>query len=429
VIRIVYDLLLLLAVPLGVLHLLARGLLREHGYRRHLPQRFGFGARVQRPTMWVHAVSFGEMQAAAPLVRELRRRHPQYGLVVTTFTPTGRARARALFGEEADVRYVPFDLRGAVARFLDRTRPRLAVIMETELWPNLFAACGRRGIPLLLASARLSPRSMGRYRRLVPLFREALSRGIVIGAQTPGDAERFVAIGAPPGHTHVTGNVKFDFDPGADATARARRFREQYAASRPAWIAGSTREGEEVMVLDAHERLLRKVPGLLLLLAPRHAPRFDSVEDLLVRRGLRYVRRSSGATPDADCTVLLVDTLGELTVLYGAADVAFVGGSLVPAGGHNLLEPASLGVPVVTGPHHFHAAEILRLFVDAGAVSVADDAATLAAAVEGYLGDGARRQRAGAAGRGVVEANRGAVRALLALIEPMLAEAERARRD
>lgn len=428
-IRIVYDLLLLLAVPFIVLHLLFRGLLREHGYRQHLAQRFGFGARVRPPALWVHAVSFGEMQAAAPLVRELQRRHPQYGLVVTTVTPAGRANAYALFGAEADVRYLPFDLRGSVARFLDRTRPRLAVVMETELWPNLFAACGQRGIPLLLASARMSPRSMGRYRRLVPLFREALARGIVIGAQTREDAERFMAIGAPPGHTHVTGNAKFDFDPGADAAVRARRFREQHAASRPVWIAGSTREGEEVMVLDAHEQLRRKLPGLLLLLVPRHAPRFDEVEALLARRGLRYVRRSAGAIPDADCAVLLVDTLGELTMLYGAADVAFVGGSLVPIGGHSLLEPASLGVPIVTGPHHFHAPEILRLFVDAGAASVADDATTLAAAVERYLGDDARRRRAGAAGRRVVEANRGAVRALAALVEPMLADAARTRRD
>ena len=182
------------------------------------------------------------------------------------------------------------------------------------------------------------------------------------------------------------------------------------------------------MVLDAHARLRRRWPGLLLVLVPRHAPRFDAVEALLARRGLRYVRRSSGVMPDADCAVMLVDTLGELTLLYGVADVAFVGGSLVPVGGHNLLEPASLGVPIVTGPHHFHAPEILRLFLEAGAAAVVSDAATLAAAVEGYLGDGALCRRSGAAGREVVEANRGAVRALVALVGPMLAAAERAPR-
>lgn len=262
----------------------------------------------------------------------------------------------------------------------------------------------------------------------MPLVRESLSRGIVIAAQSEADAGRFIAIGAPPAHTHVTGNVKFDFDAGVDTAARARRFREQCAASRPVWIAGSTHEGEEVMVLDAHARLRRRWPGLLLVLVPRHAPRFDAVEALLARRGLRYVRRSSGVMPDADCTVMLVDTLGELTLLYGVADVAFVGGSLVPVGGHNLLEPASLGVPIVTGPHHFHAPEILRLFLEAGAAAVVSDAATLAAAVEGYLGDGALCRRSGAAGREVVEANRGAVRALVALVGPMLAAAERAPR-
>jgi 3-deoxy-D-manno-octulosonic-acid transferase len=420
--RLAYNLLLLLAVPLGVLHLLVRGLLKDRGYWRNLGQRFGFGPRAPRPTLWVHAVSFGEMQAAAPLVRTLRQRHPQYGLVVTTFTPTGLGRARSLFGESVDVRYVPFDLPGAVARFLDRARPRLVVIMETELWPNLFGACGRRGIPLLLASARLSPRSIGRYRHLVPLIREALSRGIVIGAQTRADAERFVAIGAPPGSTHVTGNAKFDFEPDAGTDERARQLRARYAPDRPVWIAGSTHEGEETIVLDAHERVRERLPGALLLLVPRHPHRFANVAALLEARGLRHVTRSSGAVPGAHCPVMLVDTLGELTVLYGAADVAFVGGSLIPVGGHNLLEPASMRVPIVTGPHNFHAAEVLRLFVAAGAACVVTDAATLAAAIEQRLVDPLLRGRAGAAGLEVVQANRGSVRAVAALVEPLLTD-------
>jgi 3-deoxy-D-manno-octulosonic-acid transferase len=295
--------------------------------------------------------------------------------------------------------------------------------METELWPNLFAACGRRGIPLLLASARMSPDSIGRYRRLVPLFREALARGIVIGAQSSADAGRFIAIGAPPERTHVTGNAKFDFDPGPDAGARARRFREQYAPDRPVWIAGSTHEGEEAVVLDAHARLLEHVPGALLVLVPRHPPRFARVAALLSRRRVRFVTRSSGSIPDAGCPVVLADTLGELTMLYGGADVAFVGGSLVPVGGHNLLEPAAMSVPIVTGPHNFHGAEIFRLFVAAGAACVVTDALTLAEEVARRLTDAGLRRRAGAAGIEVVEANRGAVRALAALVEPLLSDA------
>jgi len=420
-IRFVYDLLLLLAAPIAVMHLLIRGLLKDRGYWRFLSERFGYGPRVVRPTLWIHAVSFGEMQGAAPLVNTLRERHPECGVLITTFTPTGRARARTLFGDAVDVRYVPFDLCGAVARFLARARPRLVVIMETELWPNLFAACGRRGIPLLLASARLSPRPSGGGRLLAPLLREALSHGVVIGAQTAQDAARYAAAGAPRERIHVTGNAKFDFDPGADAPERARRFRAVHADRRPVWIAGSTHEGEESVVLAAHERLCARFPDALLLLAPRHPHRFAAVAALLESRGVRYVLRSTGRMPDAGCAVLLVDTLGELSMLYGAADAAFVGGSLVPVGGHNLLEPAAMHVPMLTGPHNFHAEEIFDQFVSAGAAGVVTDAATLAEAVARLLGNPALRERAGAAGHGIITANRGAVSAVLELAEPLLA--------
>ena len=420
-IRFVYDLLLLLVAPIAVMHLLIRGLLKDRGYWRFLSERFGYGPRVVRPTLWIHAVSFGEMQGAAPLVNTLRERHPECGVLITTFTPTGRARARTLFGDAVDVRYVPFDLCGAVARFLARARPRLVVIMETELWPNLFAACGRRGIPLLLASARLSPRPSGGGRLLVPLLREALSHGVVIGAQTAQDAARYAAAGAPRERIHVTGNAKFDFDPGADAPERARRFRAVHADRRPVWIAGSTHEGEESVVLAAHERLCARFPDALLLLAPRHPHRFAAVAALLESRGVRYVLRSTGRMPDAGCAVLLVDTLGELSMLYGAADAAFVGGSLVPVGGHNLLEPAALGLPLLSGPYTFNAEDIAQLLIAEGGAQVVTTAETLAGQLVQLFADAPARARIGARGKAVVEANRGALSRLLALLAPVIA--------
>jgi 3-deoxy-D-manno-octulosonic-acid transferase len=288
--------------------------------------------------------------------------------------------------------------------------------METELWPNLLAACAHRGIPVVLASARLSARSMGWYRRLAPLLSESLAR-VVIGAQTKADAERFRALGAAPGRTHVTGNAKFDVEAPPEDMTRARAMRAAYAPHRPLWIAGSTHDGEEALVLDAHVRVRAAHPDALLLLVPRHPPRFDAVADLLARRGLPFVRRSSGAQPDAACQVVLGDTLGELAMLYGAADVAFVGGSLAPIGGHNLLEPAAQGVAVVTGPHNSNGREVLDLLLAAGAARVVGDAAALGDTVTDLLADAQGRDACGAAGRRVVAGQRGSVRRLLALVE------------
>ncbi len=369
------------------------------------------------PTLWLHAVSLGEMSAAAPLVRALRSRYPQSPLVLTTATPTGRARARSLFGEGVDVRFLPYDTPGAVARFLDRIRPRLAVIMETELWPNLFKECERRGVPLVLASARLSAQSVSRYRRLGSLFRGIFSASSLIAAQTPKDAERFIAIGAQSARTRVIGNIKFDMELNEGAADQGRALRASFGSARPTWIAGSTHAGEEEQVLAAHAEL----PGdVLLLLVPRHPDRFRAVAELLGSRGLGFATRSSGIPPDAATRVLLVDSVGELAALYASADVAFVGGSLVPIGGHNLLEPAALGLPVLTGPHHSNSQDIARLLLRQGAALQVNDARELAAALARLMADPAERRRIGAIGRQIVESNRGSVARLLELIEPLL---------
>lgn len=419
--RLLYLFVLYLAVPLVSVVFLWRGL-RDRSYWHHFSERFGYGARLAPQGVWLHAVSVGEVQACAPLVSALSRQYPALPLTVTTFTPTGAARARALFGNTAQVRYVPFDLPGAVRRFFARVQPRLAVVFETELWPNLYRECGRQRVPLVLASARISARSAGRYARLGALFRETLARTSVVAAQGAQDAERFRALGADPDSTYVTGNIKFDFELPADIAERGARLRAHYAPGRPLWVAGSTHAGEEQAVLEAQRQVGAGHSGALLVLAPRHPPRFEEVAQQLRAAGISFLRRSQDAqTHAAGPGVLLLDTLGELLDFYAAADLAFVGGSLLPVGGHNLLEPAALGVPILTGPHNFNSEEIARLLIARGAAEVVHDATELAARVGALLADPDARARMGAAGRASVDGNRGALAKLLALIEPLLA--------
>ena len=421
--RFLYLLGVYLAAPIISAVYLWRGL-RDRSYWRNFRERFGFGARTAPQGIWLHAVSVGEVQACAPLVSALHQRHPGLPLTVTTFTPTGAARARALFGDIAQVRYAPYDLPGAVRRFFARVDPRLAVIFETELWPNLYRECGRRRVPLVLASARISARSLGRYQRLGALFRNALSETAIVAAQGGADAERFRALGAPAGSTHVTGNLKFDFELPADVVARGARLREEYACHRPLWVAGSTHEGEEQAVLAAHRQVRAVHREALLVIAPRHPQRFAEVAQSLAGAGVGFARRSQRLAADTaqHCEVLLLDSLGELLGFYAAADLAFVGGSLVPIGGHNLLEPAALGIPILTGPNNFNSEEIARLLVASGAAEVVQDAAQLAARVSALLADAPARARIGAQGRAAVDGNRGALGRLLGLIEPLLSE-------
>jgi 3-deoxy-D-manno-octulosonic-acid transferase len=421
-VRRLYSVVISCAAPFAFAVVLWRGL-RDRSYWQGLAERFGWGPPVSAPTVWLHAVSLGEMSAAAPLIRGIRARYPQLPLLLTTATPAGRGRAQALFGDLVDVRFLPYDTAGSVRRFLARIEPRLAIIMETELWPNLFRQCARRGVPVVLANARLSAKSVSRYRRLGKLFSGVFTANVLVAAQSAEDAERFQSIGSAQSRTHVAGNVKFDLQLDPAILDQGRRLRSDYGGARPVWIAGSTHAGEEEQVLDAHARLLADRPDALLLLVPRHKDRFVAVAELLARRGVRFARRSSSsAVPAAyGSEVLLVDTVGELALLYASADVAFVGGSLVPIGGHNLLEPAALGLPVLTGPFQFNSREIATLLLRRGAALEVSDARELAAAVRRLFDDPAERQRIGAIGRDIVASNRGSVARLLALIEPWLA--------
>jgi 3-deoxy-D-manno-octulosonic-acid transferase len=420
--RHLYSLLTYIAAPLFSVVLLLRGL-RDRTYWHHFGERFGFGPALEKPCIWVHAVSVGEVQAAAALVNTLRERYPDIPLVVTTFTPTGAGRARALFKDRAQVRYLPFDLPDAVRRFFNRIRPRIAVIFETELWPNLYHQCGRRRVPLVLASARLSARSVDRYGRLGALFRETLAQGVVVAAQGEADASRFRALGSDPSNTHVTGNLKFDFSVPADIAERGRALRDYYAPGRSVWVAGSTHGGgEEEALLEAQKLIRARQPRALLVMAPRHPNRFGEVAAQLVSRGVRFIRRSQApaAGAIAEAEVMLLDSLGELLDFYAASDVAFVGGSLVPIGGHNLLEPAALGLPILTGPHNSNSADAARLLIGNGAVQVVQNPQELADKVVTLLAEPETRTRMGAAGRAFVEANKGALVKLLGLVVPLI---------
>ena len=431
--RQLYNVLTYALRPIAFAVVLWRGL-GNRGYWLGLRERFGFAVRGAGESaapagVLLHAVSLGEVTAAAPLLRALRERHPELPLVLTTATPTGRARATALFGDSVTVQFLPYDTPGSMRRLLQRLRPRIAIIMETELWPNLYRQCQRRGVPLLLANARLAARSVARYRRFGALFRDVFAGDTWVAAQSAADAERFLAIGAAPERTSVVGNLKFDVAVDAALVARGRDLRAACWAARPVWVAGSTHAGEEELVLTAHVQLLRQEPGALLLLVPRHPERFQAVADLLSRRGVRFERRSSGTSVPRDVPVLLVDTVGELAALYAAVDVAFVGGSLVPIGGHNLLEPAALGVPVITGPHQSNAREVGLILARENAVVQVTDAGQLAGQLEALFADPQRRLRLGASARQVVARNRGSLERLLALIESLLAARPRRAAD
>ena len=421
--RTLYTLAAYLLAPLYCAVLLWRGL-RERGYWQHFAERFGRGTRLTRPAVWVHAASAGEVQACVPLIAALRGQRADVPIVLTTTTPAGAARGRALLAQQGvDVRHVPLDLPGAVRRFFVRVQPRLAIVLETEIWPNLFARCARDGVPLVLASARLSARSLPRYRLVAGLTRRTLAHCRLIAAQTRDDATRFIALGAAPARVEVLGNLKFDFDMPAGTAARGEALRARYAPERALWVAGSTHEGEEEAALAAHRQLRAAHVTALMVLAPRHPQRFADVAARLARGGTRFVRRSSGAPCEADTEVLLLDGLGELIDFYAAADVAFVGGSLVPIGGHNLLEPAALGVPVLTGPYNANGRDVLQLLLERGAARVIHDAGELGAELARLVASPEARERMAGSARAVVEENRGAAARLAGALRPLIASA------
>lgn len=389
--RALYDILWYALLPWLPLRLWWRGR-REPGYREKIGERFGrYGpARVPPNVVWIHAVSLGETRAAAPLVARVLKEMPDATVLLTHMTATGRAAGASLAQERVVQAWLPYDVPFAVRRFLAHWKPRFGLLMETEVWPNLVAQCAASGVPLFLVNARLSERSQRGYGRFASLTKPMFAAVAGVAAQTESDAQRLRACGAR--EVEVTGNLKFDLRAGGDVRARGRALRELFGAGRPVWIAASTREGEEALILDA----IGQAPlpeGALTVVVPRHPQRFDEVGALLAARGLRFVRRSANVPVPHDVGFVLGDSLGELLAYYAAADVAFVGGSLLPLGGQNLIEPIATGTPTLVGPHTFNFAEAAAQAVDAQAALRVGDAAMLAREVADLLRDPARRAR------------------------------------
>ena len=419
--RPLYTLLFHLALPVVLVRLLWRAR-RAPAYRQRIAERFAVGLpELRAGGIWVHAVSVGESIAAAPLIRELKARYPDLPITVTCMTPTGSERIRALFGDTVQHCYLPYDLPWAASRFLQKLQPKLAVVMETELWPNHIHQCARRGIPVALANARLSERSARGYGRFARLTAPMLAELSLIAAQTEVEAARFRQLGARASCVQVTGSIKFDLSVDPALPERAALLRRQWGAeARPIWIAASTHTGEDEILLASHRLLLAKRPDALLILVPRHPERFGSMLELCRKQDFKTVRRSLEELPNADTQVVLGDTMGELLFLFALADVAFVGGSLVPTGGHNLLEPAALGKPVVTGPHLFNFLDIAAQLRDAGALVEVGSAPELATEILSFWTDSARAEQARTAGLGVLRNNQGALGRLLTALGALL---------
>jgi 3-deoxy-D-manno-octulosonic-acid transferase len=410
-----YWLLLWLALPFVLARLWWRGR-QEPRYRENPGERFGFyRTAVERPVIWLHAVSLGETRAAEPLLRALKERHPECDLLITQMTATGREAAEQLLGGSAKVAWLAYDYPFAVRRFLRHFQPRLGILMETEIWFHLVAECERIGVPLILANARMSARSARGYGLAGPLVREALGSLGMVAAQTAEDGDRLHSLGAS--RIEVAGNLKFDVEPAAGSDALAGQFRQRFG-DRRVFLAASTREGEEEMLLDALRR--EGLGNALLVIVPRHPQRFDLVAQLIEARGLGFTRRSAGSGVGADCAVVLGDSMGELAAYYRACDVAFVGGSLLAYGGQNLIEACAAGVPVLVGPYTYNFAQAAVAAIAAGAalrVASAEDALRQARAL---LDDRGARERMGKAGVAFCATHRGATQRTLALCERLL---------
>ena len=405
--RYFYTVLFYLALPFIFLRLLWRSK-NLPAYRLRLKERLGYCPHQLEKCILVHAVSLGETIAATPLIKALKVRYPDYPLLVTNMTPTGAARTLAVFGDSVLQTYLPYDLPVAIHRFLERTHPHIIIVMETELWPNLFSACEKRSIPIMIANARLSERSAKKYQAVsfaLPILFNPIHQLL---AQTDADAARFIKLGLSKDKVLVTGNLKFDLDIPSDLSEKSKILRDRLGQDRFIWIAASTHPGEEEIILDAHKKILEKNPAALLILVPRHPDRFQGVALLCQVKGFYIVKRSDKTSHvDSNVQVYLGDTMGELLLMYSVCDAAFVGGSFAKIGGHNVIEPAALKKPIITGPYLFNFTEASDLLIQAEGMKVVMDAEMLSDAISDLIHHPEKRNRMGENAFHVAESNRG----------------------
>lgn len=383
-------------------------------------QRAGHLSPFEKPVIWAHCASMGEVLAAEPLLKALQERHPTKQLVVTTMTATGAAQVRQRL-PEARHYLIPLDLPWNTQRFVKTLKPLVGIIFETEIWPNLIHSCHQAGVPLIIANGRLSPKAFTAYKKIRPLMADALKKITYLAAKSDEDAERFIALGFPKGGVEVTGSIKYDLQLPSDFQQQLAALKEKLTiGERPVWIAASTHEGEDAPLLAAHQQVLAQQPNALLILVPRHPQRFDAVAKLITDKGLSLARRSLEEPIAATTQVYLGDTLGEMLLLYALADLAFVAGSLEPIGGHNLLEPAAVGVPVITGPHLQNFSEVADMLRQADSLKEVKSAEELPLLLEQLWADKAACQVMTNAALAVVEANKGAMNKQLTLVESLL---------
>lgn len=415
----IYTVLFYLLIPVIMIRLLWRSY-RLPAYRHNIFERFGWHSKKFDQSIWVHAVSVGEVIAALPLIHALTQRYSTIPIIVTTMTPTGRERIHRTFGGKIHTRYLPYDLPGAIHRFLQSTKPLMGIIVETELWPNLLRICQNKTIPIVLANARLSAISCRRYQSITWITKNMLPAIAQIAAISPSDANRFITIGAKSEQVVVTGNIKFDLTLPETLWAQSEELRTMLGRDRLIWIAASTHHDEETIILNAHQQLRSQYPHLLLILAPRHPERFNNIFTLCQKYGLTIRRSQAQGALLAETAIFLGDTMGELMLLYSVSDIVFVGGSLIPHGGHNFIEPASLSKPMLTGPHFFNFETIGQQFITANALTVVQDAETLTTALHSILQNETLRQTMGQNAAMTVNANRGALAKHMTIIENFL---------
>ena len=418
--RILYIIATYLVLPIVFIHMLFKSF-NDVTYLQRIGERFGYykGEKPQN-ILWVHAVSYGEVKAAIPLINKLRINFPQKRVLITTTTPSGSRLVKELFGNKVDHVYLPYDTKGSVIRFFKYFNPEIAIIIETELWPNIFHYCGVYKVPLVLASACVSDRSISLYRVLFKLFQKTVSEGIVIGAQTQEDAEKFISLGSDTHKIKVTGNIKFDIEIPSESVEEAKELKESYFQDRTIWVAGSTHEGEEEVVLEAHRLVLKDNPNALLVIAPRNPDRFTAVKKIIKHKKFNFHSWSEGLNNLDNKEILLLDSLGQLNLFYSIANASFVGGSLFSVGGHNLLEPASLKTPIITGPCINNIKDISQKLKQNNALVIVKGSLELAKSINQITQNKEKSDKMILGGLKVIEENKGSTEKIFELIKPLI---------